>query len=270
VIALREAVDDAVFGGKAVQLGEALRAGLPVPDGFALSAQWVEQLVGGDEHAVDELRDAVPALGQPVAVRSSAVGEDSSGASFAGQHATLLHIQPQVEAIVEAVRQVWASGRTESALAYRQRLGIPGAPQVGIVLQRMVEPSAAGVLFSRDPMSGDDVRVIEAAWGLGEAVVAGLVTPDRFRVARDGTVLERQAGYKDLLIRRSAAGGTEQIALDDDRAEALCLDDAQLLALNRLAEKCESVYGGEQDLEWAFAGVDLFLLQRRPITTSRS
>jgi pyruvate,water dikinase len=164
---------------------------------------------------------------------------------------------------------VWASGRTDSARAYRQRLGIAGDPKVGIAVQRMVEPSAAGVLFSRDPLSGEDVRVIEAAWGLGEAVVAGLVTPDRFRVARSGTVIERTAGFKDLLIRRSAGGGTEQIALDNDRAEALCLDDTQLLALHRLAEQCEAIYGGAQDLEWAFAGVDLFLLQRRPITNRR-
>jgi pyruvate,water dikinase len=148
-------------------------------------------------------------------------------------------------------------------------MGILGAPQVGIVVQRMVEALSAGVLFSRDPMSGEDVRVIEAAWGLGEAVVAGLVTPDRFRVARTGAVIERTPGFKDLMIRRAAGGGTEEAALDDDRARALCLDDAQLLALNHLAGQCEKVYGGEQDLEWAFDGAVLFLLQRRPITVAR-
>ena len=267
MIPLRDAFDAGMLGGKAVALGEALRAGLPVPDGFALSAPWVDRLVSGDDAAMEELRGCLSTLQQPVAVRSSAVGEDSAGASFAGQHDTRLHIEPTVEAIVEAVRQVWRSGRTESARAYRRRLGISGDPQVGVVLQRMVEPSTAGVLFSRDPMSGEDVRVIEAAWGLGEAVVAGLVTPDRFRVARSGAVIERRAGYKDLLIRRSAGGGTEEVAVDDDRVEALCLNDAQLLALHGLADRCEAVYGGAQDLEWAFAGADLFLLQRRPITT---
>src|SRR5262249_25569363 len=119
VIALREAFDPNVFGGKAVQLGEALRAGLPVPDGVALSATWVDRLVSGDSGAVEELRGFLPEVHQPVAVRSSAVGEDSAGASFAGQHATLLHIDPEVDAIVAAVRQVWESGRTDSALAYR-------------------------------------------------------------------------------------------------------------------------------------------------------
>ena len=269
MIALREAFDVAVFGGKAVQLGEALRAGLPVPDGFALAARWVDRLVSGDGDALEDLRGLLPQLRQPVAVRSSAVGEDSAGASFAGQHATCLHIEPEVEAVAAAVCHVWESGRTESARAYRQRLGVEGEPQVGIVVQRMVEPTAAGVLFSRDPMSGEDVRVIEAAWGLGEVVVAGLVTPDRFRVTRSGAVIERTPGYKDILMRRSAGGGTEEVALDNDRAEALCLDDAQLFELHRLAERCEAVYGGLQDLEWAFAAVDLFLLQRRPITVTR-
>jgi len=269
VIPLREASDVAAFGGKAVQLGVALRAGLPAPDGWALSAAWVDTLVRGDTAAVEGLRGLVPSLGQPVAVRSSAIGEDSAGASFAGQHATILDVEPQVDAIADAVRQVWASGRTDSALAYRRRLGISGDPQVAVVVQRMVEPVSAGVLFSRDPATGDDVRVIEAAWGLGEAVVAGLVTPDRYRVDRTGAVLERTPGFKDLLLRRAAGGGTEQIALDDDRAQALCLDDAQLVGLHQLAERCERVYGGEQDLEWAFDATGLFLLQRRPITVTR-
>jgi pyruvate,water dikinase len=259
----------AAFGGKAVQLGAALRAGLPVPDGFALSAAWVEALVAGDAAAVETLRGVVPSLRQPVAVRSSAVGEDSAGASFAGQHDTMLHVEPRVDAIADAVHKVWASGRTDSALAYRRRMGVAGDPQIAIVVQHMVEPLSAGVLFSRDPVTGADVRVIEAAWGLGEAVVAGLVTPDRFRVARTGAVIERTPGFKDLLIRRAAGGGTEQIALDDDRAAALCLDDEQLQALNHLATLCEQVYGGEQDVEWAFDASGLFLLQRRPITVTR-
>jgi pyruvate,water dikinase len=269
VTPLREAVDAGAFGGKATSLGAALRAGLPVPDGFALSAAWVDRAVGGDSAALAEIQAALPALRQHVAVRSSAIGEDSADASFAGQHATILHVEPSVAAIARAVREVWASGRTESALAYRQRMGINGQPRVAIVVQRMVDSSTAGVLFSRDPVSGDDVRIIEAAWGLGEAVVAGLVTPDHFRVSRDGVILERRVGHKDLLIRRAAGGGTEEVAVDSTRAQTLSLDDARLLALHRLAERCESVYGGAQDLEWAYADMELFLLQRRPITTAR-
>jgi pyruvate,water dikinase len=264
--ALREVFDTASFGGKAVQLGEALRAGLPVPDGFALSVDWVDGIVRGDPEALERLRTRISDLPDTLAVRSSAVGEDSAGASFAGQHATCLHIDPNTQAVAAAVRHVWDSGRTESALAYRKRLGIPGAARVGVVVQRMVEPLTAGVLFSVDPQNGEDVRVIEASWGLGEAVVAGLVTPDRYRVARSGEVLERTAGCKDLLIRRCDGGGTEEAPVDAERAEDLCLDDASLLALHRLAERCEQVYGGVQDLEWAFAAGRLYLLQRRPVT----
>lgn len=263
---LREAFDVAAFGGKAVQLGAALRAGLPVPDGYALSVTEVAAIIAGETDALAALDARVTELAQPVAVRSSAVGEDSEGASFAGQHATRLHVDPSPAAVLAAVRDVWESGRTAAARGYRKRLGLEGPPQVGIVVQRMVDPATAGVLFSRDPVNGEDVRVIEAAWGLGEVVVAGLVTPDRFRVARDGTILERSPGCKDLMIRRQAQGGTEEIEVPADRVEALCLDDAQLLALHRLAERCEATYGGEQDIEWAFAGPELFLLQRRPIT----
>jgi len=266
VISLREAFDVSAYGGKAVQLGAALRAGLPVPDGFALASSWVDRLASGDPASVSELRAVLPELRQRVAVRSSAVGEDSAGASFAGQHATYLHIDPTGDAIAAAVRRVWESGRTDAARAYRKRLGLDNEPQVGVVVQRMIEPTTAGVLFSRDPLSGTDVRVIEAAWGLGEVVVAGLVTPDRYRVNRSGSVIERRAGIKDVLIRQSSAGGTEEIEVDSERAEALCLEDGQLLALHRLAEQCEAVYGGTQDIEWAFSGTELFLLQRRPIT----
>jgi pyruvate,water dikinase len=268
VIPLREAFDVGSYGGKAVQLGEALRAGLPVPDGFALASSWVDRLVSGEAAPAAELRARVPDLRQRVAVRSSAVGEDSAGASFAGQHATYLHIDPTVDAIAAAVRRVWESGRTDAARLYRQRLGLDNDPHVGVVVQRMVESTTAGVLFNRDPLGGADVRVIEAAWGLGEVVVAGLVTPDRYRVDRSGAVIERQVGFKDIEIRHSTDGGTEEVDVDHDRAEALCLDDAQLLALHRLAEQCEAVYGGTQDIEWAFSGGELFLLQRRPITSA--
>jgi pyruvate, water dikinase len=269
MIPLRDAHDVASFGGKAVQLGAAIRASLPVPDGFALSVDWVTRAVEGERAALDDVHRLVRSLPHFVAVRSSAVGEDSAGASFAGQHATVLHVEPAMEAIRAAVNHVWVSGRTESALAYRRRMGIAGEPRVAIVVQRMVDPTSAGVLFTKDPVSGEDVRVVEATWGLGEAVVAGLVTPDHFRIERTGRVLERRPGHKDVLIRRRAGGGTEEIEVEEGRVRALCLDDAQLLSLHRLAEQCEGVYGGEQDLEWAFASDELFLLQRRPITTAR-
>jgi pyruvate,water dikinase len=122
------------------------------------------------------------------------------------------------------------------------------------------------VLFTRNPMTGADERVIEATWGLGEAVVAGLVTPDHYRVARGGRILERRAGEKDLAIMWSEGGGTEEVEIEGARISALCLEDADIAALEALATACEAAFGGSQDLEWAFAGGHLYLLQRRAIT----
>jgi pyruvate,water dikinase len=141
---------------------------------------------------------------------------------------------------------------------------------VGVVLQQLVDADCAGVLFTRNPMDGTDELVVEASWGLGEAVVAGLVTPDRFRVARDGTVLERVAGDKDLAITLAPDGGTKQVAIADERVRALCLDNRRLAALARLADDCQRVFAGPRDIEWAFAGNVLNLLQCRAVTRTAS
>jgi pyruvate,water dikinase len=236
-----------------------------VPPGFALSCEVVEALAGGDD-AVERAVAALPAqLGGPVAVRSSAIGEDSAEASFAGQHSTVLNAAIG-EAVTFAVREVRASGRTPAALAYRQRMGLPPEPRVAVVVQLMLAPDCAGVLFTRDPITGRDERVIEASWGLGEAVVAGLVTPDRFRVARGGAILERVPGLKDLVITATAGGGTEEVQVDGERASRLCLDDARLAELERMAQRCEDCFGGPQDIEWAVAGGRLWTLQSRAVT----
>jgi pyruvate,water dikinase len=108
--------------------------------------------------------------------------------------------------------------------------------------------------------------VIEAAWGLGEAVVAGLVTPDRFRLARNGTVRERTAGVKDVAVRTDPEGGTRQTEIPGKLARSLCLDDGQLAALHAIALRCDEVFAESHDLEWAFAGGRLYLLQRRTLT----
>jgi pyruvate,water dikinase len=261
---LREASAEPLFGGKAVQLGAALRAGLPVPSGFAISHDVVDaphrraELEGALARALD-------ALGGLVAARSSAVGEDSATASFAGQHATLLGLRTARE-LGDAVREIVASARTVAALAYREKLGLDPHPKMGVVVQALVRADVAGVLFSRHPVSGADERVVEATWGLGEAVVQGLVTPDRYRFARGGRVIERVAGDKDLAIVWGDRGGTREIEIDPERARALCLDDAMLSTLDALTSRCEALFGGTQDLEFAFAGGELHLLQRRAIT----
>jgi pyruvate,water dikinase len=229
----------------------------------------VEAIVNGDAVALDNVFQHIETLGA-VAVRSSGVGEDSTSASFAGQHATVLDVRSRV-ALAEAIRNVWASGRNAGVLGYRERLGLAGEPRMGIVVQRLVASDRAGVLFTRNPMTGADECVVEAAWGLGEVVVAGLVTPDHYRIARNGDILERSAGDKDIAIRSLPGGGTAEQEVAEHLVNALCLSDADLQALFALAQRCELHHGpGPNDLEFAFDSTQLYLLQCRSITRSAS
>lgn len=265
VVSLIEASETAVFGAKAVGLGEALREGLPVPDGVALAGPVVEAVATGHESAIEQVRTAVSPLGGPLAVRSSAVDEDGAEASFAGQHVTLLNV-PTVDDVAPALREIWWSANSDSAITYRKRVGLFTRPSVAVVVQALLDPETAGVMFTRNPVTGADERMIEASWGLGEAVVAGLVIPDSFRVDRGGEVLERRAGLKRIAVRTVAGGGTVEADVAADDQERLCLDDGQLAALNDLAARCEQVYGPARDIEWAFAGGRLYLLQCRAVT----
>jgi pyruvate,water dikinase len=161
---------------------------------------------------------------------------------------------------------VYESAHSAAALAYRRRLGIAQEPRMAVVLQALVPAESAGILFTRNPLSQADERVIEGSFGLGEAVVAGLVTPDRFRLARGGALLEQALGDKDIVIAWHPNGGTHELPLDAERASQLCLSAAQLLELEALATACERAFAGPHDIEWAFAAGRLYLLQRRAIT----
>jgi pyruvate,water dikinase len=172
--------------------------------------------------------------------------------------------------VIESVEAIWHSAHSESALAYRRRLGLSEVPRIAVVVQELIESDFAGVLFTRNPIDGADELVVEAAWGLGEAVVAGLVTPDRFRVARDGVVLERVAGEKDLAVTLAPQGGTREVPVSGKRVRSFCLGDGELAELAQLARRCERVFGGRRDVEWAFAAEALYLLQCRPVTRARS
>ncbi len=262
-VPLSEARDESRFGGKAVQLGAAARAGLPVPAGIALAAALVDALATGG--ATDELDSILDGLDAPLAVRSSAVGEDAAGASFAGQHQTRLNVRTPAQ-LATAVAAVWESGRSEGARAYRRRLGLDEEPRMGIVVQELVDADVAGVLFTRNPVTGADERVIEASWGLGETVVQGLVTPDLYRLSRAGEILERTPGQKRVLIRPLAGGSTGRQRVEAGLADALCLGDAELTALHVLALRCEQSFAGASDIEWALAGGRPYLLQHRRIT----
>jgi pyruvate,water dikinase len=268
-VPLVKALETALYGSKAVGLGQAIRDGLPVPPGVALSGAIVEAVAAGNGRAIKQVAKTAKPLGGPLAVRSSAVDEDGAEASFAGQHLTLLNV-PSSEQLGAALSEIWWSANSDSAISYRQRVGLFTRPSVGVVVQALLDPESAGVMFTRNPINGEDERMIEASWGLGEAVVAGQVIPDSYLIDRSGEVLQRTAGYKKIAIRTLAEGGTFEQQVQPELVEQLCLDDGQLAELNGLADRCEQIYGPARDIEWAFAGGKLHLLQCRAVTRSGS
>ena len=269
VVPLEKARDESLFGAKAVGLGDAMRAGLPVPPGVALCGSVVEAVACGEERALKQVTKSVRSLPGPLAVRSSAVDEDGADASFAGQHLTLLNVASSDD-LSAALREIWWSANSDSVITYRQRVGLFTRPSIGVVVQALLDPETAGVMFTQNPINGADERVIEASWGLGEVVVAGQVIPDHFRLDRSGEVLERTPGVKKVAIRSLADGGTVEEPVAPERVEQLCLDDEQLQQLNELARRCEEIYGPARDIEWAFAGKQLYLLQCRAVTRAGS
>src|SRR5215204_3745109 len=205
----------------------------------------------------------------PVAVRSSATAEDLPQASFAGQQDTYLNVVG-VESLLDAVRRCWASLWTDRAVSYRATNGIdPHSVRLAVAVQKMVDASVAGVLFTANPVTGKRRQaVIDASPGLGEAVVSGTVNPDHFVAnTATGEIVERSLGDKRVAILATAGGGTERVELDADAGRA-SLSDGQVLALAKLGERVEEHYGMPQDTEWAIDDDGgIWLLQARPITT---
>jgi pyruvate,water dikinase len=173
-----------------------------------------------------------------------------------------------LERLTDAIRQVHDSARDEAAAVYRRQHGLDPAPRMAVVLQPMIASEVAGVLFTKNPVTGASERVVEASWGLGETVVSGLVSPDQYRLAPDdGRLLGRWAGEKDLAQWLQPDGSVAEREVAADLVEAWCLEQEQLLQLHALARHCDQVFGTtEHDIEFAFAGDRLHLLQRRPIT----
>jgi pyruvate,water dikinase len=308
------AADAEAFGGKSSALGELIEAGIPVPPGFAVSAAAYRAFVadaglgglieaamssvvpedvdavGAASHRVGEamrsapipaaVRDEVAGrygdLGEPaVAVRSSALGEDSQEATFAGQQETYLWVRG-AEAVCDAVRDCWVSLYSSPAIAYRARLeAAAGEPAMGVAVQQMVDAEVSGVLFTCNPVSGDRSMVaINASWGLGLAVVGGEVTPDDYLVSKvTGEVVREHVHAKEVEYV-PGAGGAVRAAVPDERRRAACLDRAALDALVETAKRVEGYFGAPQDIEWAIARggelpSSLYVLQSRPVTTAR-
>ncbi|MDB4945957.1 MAG: hypothetical protein JWP97_5491 [Labilithrix sp.] len=261
---LSEVDDERVYGGKAHFLGMLTRAGIRIPEGIALPAAWVQRVVDGDAAASAELSAIAAGLRWPVSVRSSAVGEDSREASHAGQFLTKLNVC-SAEELLAAIHEV--HGSAGAANEYRQREGLHEAVAMAIVVQRMVIPRVAGVMFTCDPVTGEEGVVIEASWGLGEAVVSSLVVPDMFRLGPQGGLLECRPGEKTvMLVAAGSGGGTVEREVEPERVWMPCLSDAEIVELHALALRCQQLLGGHADVEWAIAEDGLFALQCRPAT----
>lgn len=213
--------------------------------------------------AYQALHDTPPA----VAVRSSATAEDLPEASFAGQQDTYLNVTG-TEAVLDAVRRCWASLWTARAIAYRMRQGIdPDSVSLAVVVQIMIPAEAAGILFTANPLTGDrEQAVINTAWGLGEAIVGGLVTPDTLTVDETtGKVVERQIAHKELMTVR-VNGSTAEQPVPENLQDAPVLDDAHAAELAGFGKRIEDLYGQPMDIEWTLERGKFAIVQARPIT----
>ncbi|MGW6355089.1 rifamycin-inactivating phosphotransferase [Streptomyces sp. NPDC055092] len=201
------------------------------------------------------------------AVRSSATAEDLPTASFAGQQDTYLNVVGPT-AILQHVSRCWASLFTERAVTYRQRNGIDHRTvHMAVVVQQMVFPHASGILFTADPVTGNrKLATVDAGFGLGEALVSGLVNPDVFKV-RDGEVVDKAIAAKQRAVHALPAGGTQEVAIDSQRQEQPALTDAQAVRLVQLGRRIEAHFGRPQDIEWCLVDDAFQIVQSRPITT---
>ena len=226
--------------------------GIAIPDDLAAAITgWLARL---GEHAA-------------YAVRSSATAEDLPSASFAGQQDTYLNVVGSA-AVLEHVSRCWASLFAERAVAYRLGSGFDHrSAHMAVIVQKMVFPEAAGVLFTADPVTSDrTVTSVEATFGLGEALVSGLVNADVYKV-RDGEVVAKTVVPKNVAVHASPAGGTQEEAIEPDRQEQPALTDAQVVQLAQLGRRIESHFGHPQDIEWCLVDDGFQVVQSRPITT---
>jgi pyruvate,water dikinase len=304
--------DVAYAGGKGANLGEMIRAGMPVPPGFVVGApayatfrdesgireQLAAVLGGLDVDDTEALRSAAKAARElvegaeippgiadaiearyraldeaaelPVAVRSSATAEDTASASFAGMNETFLNVRGP-DGVLAAVRDCWASLFGARSIYYRAKRGFdPVLMDIAVVVQAQVDAMASGVMFTVNPATGDRGElVIEGSRGLGEAVVSGSVSPDRFVVRKaDLEILAREIREKEVAVEPLPGGGTRTVSLAGEASREAAISDAQAIELARFGRALEAHYGAPQDTEWAIdAAGKVWMLQSRPVTT---
>lgn len=218
--------------------------------------------------AIEQAYGGLSGVEPVVAVRSSATAEDLPDLSFAGQQETFLNIAG-LQAVQQAVRRCWASLWTARAIAYRLQHNVDqGTVALAVVVQLLIDAESAGILFTANPMNGRrDELLINAAWGLGEAIVGGHVTPDTLTADKQtGKLKQAQIADKAIMTVRTAGGTTEQ-SVPGERRELATLNEVQVARLVDLAKQIEDLYGVPQDIEWCQTGEQLYILQSRPITT---
>jgi pyruvate,water dikinase len=265
--------DVPLVGGKAANLSRLARMYHRVPDGFCIPVTVMDEahpldLRGEITSAISDLMACHSLPDFIAAVRSSAVDEDGATASFAGQHETYLNIVG-AEAIIQAVTRCWESARSEHALDYRRQQGLSvERPQIAVLVQQLVAADVAAVVFSANPITGDrDEVVINASWGLGESIVGGTVTPDTFIVRKsDLAVVQRVIADKQRMTV-SAPGGTAEVDVPSFLRNIASLNVEQVIEMAKLALTLEVTMDHPLDVECAYAGGELYLLQCRPITT---
>jgi pyruvate,water dikinase len=299
----------AIAGGKGASLARLAGAGLPVPRGFVVCTAafdaflerrgardvvraLIERLDVHDTTALNSvsdqvrgiivgtplpeelhavIREAYEGLGPqiPVAVRSSAVGEDGEAASCAGQQETFLNVRGN-DAVARDVRECWASYFAPRALFYRAQKGMLSDIRIAVVVQEMVLAEKSGVLFTVDPIrKRRDQMVIEAVFGLGEGVVSGMITPDHYVVDRtSGAVVNEFISVQSIAVLHDVDhGGTRHVELSEAEGGERVLSVEELQDLRTTGLRVEALLGSPQDIEWSFRGGELLLLQSRPITT---
>lgn len=279
------------LGAKGYHLVKMHHLKLPVPDGFVIStkaittfmqenqidmdkepncdallqAPFPKQLEEEILHSFRELLSTYPS----VAVRSSSTVEDLDEASFAGQYETFLHIHTEAE-FLQKVKECWCSAFTDQVQAYQGNIGEDiGEGNMAVVVQGLIDSEVSGVAFSEDPVTHEkDKVVVSASYGLGEAIVSGSVTPDTYVINRENKLSSKQIGAKKTMFRPDNEGIVE-LNTTKEQQQDYCLSDEQAIAVAQLTRKVEEQYGYAVDVEFAFSKSTLFLLQARPITTSK-
>lgn len=262
VFDLSQASDLNTAGGKAFALGKMIQAGFVVPEGFVISAKAYQAKT--PELAADILQSFDELAADFVAVRSSAINEDGNEAAWAGQLDTFLNCQR--DNLIEKVQQCWQSAGSARAQSYAKQKGLDST-QVAVIVQKMIQGEISGVAFSAHPVTGSTEQlVIEAGFGLGEAIVSGEVTPDTYIVDKGSlNASEKHLSTQSKMLIKDKTGQTVWQDLQPNQEPKL--SDHQISELAKLVNKLEAFFGFPVDVEWTISNDTLYLLQCRPITT---